>query len=396
VLSSGNVTTFEHTGLTSSTVYYYKAFSYTADKLYSVGLPASAATLLEPTLAVDPLTINVPAQAGNTPVMIYSNTDWSIASNQTWCTLPVSGTGNTAVMIDYAENPMASSRVANITVTVQGLPAITVTLIQAAALPTLAVTPPNQNVTDPSGVTEFTVTSNADWAVSSDQTWCTVNTPGTGNGTIQANFQQNPTVNTRVANISVIVNGLSTIVVTVTQAGAAPMLAITPALVSVNAYASSVDFTVTSNTEWTATADSAWCIVTPSGSGNGVITASYPFNPSGKVRSTKISVNAQGVSTQIATLSQGHETASVPEFGSKGFMIYPNPARGIFSVVVDKTKYPSMQVGITDATGSAVTSRECKGESEYMFDLSESPQGTYFVKVIAGTESQVTKLVIIK
>jgi hypothetical protein len=328
--------------------------------------------------------------------MIYSNTDWSIASNQTWCTLPVSGTGNTAVMIDYAENPMASSRVANITVTVQGLPAITVTLIQAAALPTLAVTPPNQNVTDPSGVTEFTVTSNADWAVSSDQTWCTVNTPGTGNGTIQANFQQNPTVNTRVANISVIVNGLSTIVVTVTQAGAAPMLAITPALVSVNAYASSVDFTVTSNTEWTATADSAWCIVTPSGSGNGVITASYPFNPSGKVRSTKISVNAQGVSTQIATLSQGHETASVPEFGSKGFMIYPNPARGIFSVVVDKTKYPSMQVVITDATGSAVTSRECKGESEYMFDLSESPQGTYFVKVIAGTESQVTKLVIIK
>jgi len=396
VLSSGNVTTFEHTGLTSSTVYYYKAFSYTADKLYSVGLPASAATLLEPTLAVDPLTINVPAEAGNTPVMIYSNTDWSIASNQPWCTLPVSGTGNTAVMIDYALNPMASSRVANITVTVQGLPAITVTLIQAAALPTLAVTPPNQNVADPSGVTEFMVTSNADWAVSSDQTWCTVNTPGTGNGSIQANFQQNPTVNTRVANISVIVNGLSTIVVTVTQAGAAPTLAITPALASVNAYASSVDFTVTSNTNWTASADSSWCIVTPSGSGNGVITASYPFNPSGKVRSSKISVTAEGVSTQIATLTQGHETASVPEYGSKGFMIYPNPARGIFSIVVDKTKYPSMQAIITDATGSVVTSRECKGESEYMFDLSESPQGTYFVKIIAGTESQVTKLVIIK
>ncbi len=394
VLSSGNVTSFEHTGLTSSTVYYYKAFSYTADNLYSVGLPASAATLLEPTLAVDPLTINVPAQAGNTPVMIYSNTEWSIASNQTWCTLPVSGTGNTAVMIDYAENPMASSRVANIIVTVQGLPSITVTLIQAAALPTLAVTPPNQNVADPSGVTEFTVTSNADWAVSSDQTWCTVNTPGTGNGTIQANFELNPTVNTRVANISVNVNGLSTIVVTVTQAGAAPMLAITPSLVSVNAYASSVDLTVTSNTNWTATADSAWCIVTPSGSGNGVITASYPFNPSGKVRSSKISVTAEGVSTQIATLTQGHETASVPEYGSKGFMIYPNPAKGIFSIVVDKSKYPVMQVSITDANGATVTSRNCKGESEYQFDLSDSPQGTYFVKIKTDSESTVTKLVI--
>jgi len=387
VLSTGSTISYNHTGLTSSTVYYYKAYSYTADKLYSVGITAYATTLLQPTLSVSPLEINVPSPAGNTGINIASNTDWTLSSNQPWCTVTGSGSGNSLITANYEENLFAAPRVANITISVTGLPEVVVTLTQQAAAPSLAVNPQNQNVPDPSGVTTFTVTSNADWAVISNQAWCTVDTPGSGNGAITATYEQNLTVNERVATISVNVNGLSSILVTVTQAGAAPMLSVTPAIQSVNAYASSVDFTVTSNTDWTASADSAWCIVTGSGSGNGTITAAYPFNPSGKVRSTKISVNANGVSTQVATLTQGR---------SKGIVLYPNPARGIFSLVVDKGKYPSMQVTISDANGAMVTSRNCKGETEYLFDLSKSPQGTYFVKIVTETESSVTKMVIIR
>jgi PKD repeat protein len=396
ILARGSAITFDHTGLNSSTTYYYKAFSYDADTKYSVGLNAEATTLLQPTLSVNPLTINVPSPAGSAPITITSNTTWTATSDQAWCTVTPSGNGNLEITANYEENPTVNARVANITITVADLPAIVVTLTQAGAAPILSVTPPNQNVADPAGNTAFAVTSNTDWAVSSDQAWCTVNPSGSGIGTITADFTQNPTVNARVANISVNVSGLSIIIVTVTQAGAAPMLSVTPAILSVNAYAASVDFTVTSNTDWTASADSAWCIVTPSGSGNGIITASYPFNPSGKDRSSKISVSANGVATQIATLAQGHETASVPENGSKGLNIYPNPAKGLFSIVVDKTKYPDMKVTITDVNGAIVTSRECKGESEYLFDLSKSPQGTYFVKVKTDTELLVTKMVIIR
>jgi PKD repeat protein len=394
VLSTGSTTTYSHTGLTSSTPYYYKAFSYDPTNLYSIGLAATATTLLQPTLTVDPQNINVPSPAGSAPINITSNSNWTVSCDQPWCTVTNSGTGNLVIDAVYEENMQVTTRVANITITVTGLPAIVIALTQAGAAPILAVTPPNQDVADPAGNTTFAVTSNTDWAVQSNQTWCTVNTSGTGSGTITATFTQNPTVNSRVANISVNVNGLSTIVVTVTQAAAAPMLVVTPELQSVNAYAASIDFTVTSNTDWTASADSSWCIVTASGTGNGTITASYPFNPYGKDRSTKISVTANGVPTQIATLAQGHETASVPENGSTGFKIYPNPAKGIFSIVVDKVKYPEMKVIITDATGALVTTRDCKGESEYVFDLSKSPQGTYFVKVKTDSEFKVTKLVI--
>jgi len=55
--------------------------------------------------------------------------------------------------------------------------------------------------------------------VSSDQTWCTVNTSGYGNGTLTASFTDNTTSTTRIANITVTVSGLTPQVVTVTQNG---------------------------------------------------------------------------------------------------------------------------------------------------------------------------------
>jgi hypothetical protein len=396
VLAKGSTLAFSHTVLTSSTKYYYKAFSYDVNTKYSDGLDASATTLFQPTLAVDPKNINVSAPAGTTLVNIVSNTAWTVSSDQTWCTVTSPGTGNLALTANYDENLSIVARVAHLTITVTGLPAVEVTLTQAGAAPLLAVTPPNQNVADPSGNTTFAVNSNTNWIVSSNQSWCTVNLSGTGNGTIEAVFTQNLSIQPRVANISVNVNNIATVIVTLTQAGAAPMLSVTPPVTNVNAYAASVDFSVTSNTDWTVMADSAWCVVTGSGTGNGTITAVYPWNSTGKDRSTAISVKAAGVSTQVVTLMQGHETASVPENGSKGLSIYPNPAKGLFSIMVDKAKYPSMKVTITDANGATVTTRECKGESEYRFDLSGSPQGTYFVKIKTDTELLVTKLVIIK
>ncbi len=396
VLAAGAANTFNHTALASSTKYYYEVFSYNTDKIYSGGVLADATTFFQPTLTVDPQNINVTSPAGTAPVNITSNAAWTVTSNQTWCTVTPSGTGAGIITATYQQNLSVSPRIALITISVTGLPAVIVTLTQAGAAPILVVTPPIQNVTDPSGNTAFTVTSNTSWVVTSDQAWCTVTNSGTGNGTIATTFTQNLALTSRSANISVTVNGIPTIIVKVTQAGAAPTLTVSPEIRNVNAYASSTDFTVTSNTTWTATADSAWCVVTPSGSGNGKITAVYPWNPSKKVRSTKISVQAAGVTTQIATLIQGQETASVPENGSKGLSIYPNPAKGLFSIVVDAVKYPSMMVTISDAHGSTVLTRNCKGESEYKFDLSNSPQGTYLVKVQTDKELLVTKLVILR
>ncbi len=309
ILVNGSASTYSHTGLNPSTTYYYKVFSYDAILKYSSGITASATTLAQRTLTVDPQNILVQSIAGSTTVDITSNSDWIVSSNQAWCSVTSSGTGNLAITANYEANPTASVRAAIITITVADLPPVQVTL---------------------------------------------------------------------------------------TQAGAAPTLAVSPAVITVNAFAASVDFAVASNTNWTVSADSAWCIVTASGSGNGIINVAFPWNPLSTDRSSTISVNAAGIATQLVKLIQGHETASIHENGLKGLIIYPNPATGQFIIALDKSRYPEMLVTVSDAKGVIVISRSCKGESEYLFDLSKSAQGTYFVKIKTDKELVISKLVIIR
>ncbi len=80
----------------------------------------------------------------------------------------------------------------------------------------------------------------------------------------------------------------------------------------------------------------------------------------------------------------------------KGIRIYPNPAKGLFRILVDQSRYPEMKVTVTNDNGVALISRECKGESEYEFDLGKSPQGTYIIRIQTEKELIVNKLVIIK
>lgn len=113
-----------------------------------------------------------------------------------------------------------------------------------------------------------------------------------------------------------------------------------------------------------------------------------------------ISLTVNGNSTETKTgyinVIPGHVTTVIPENGSAGITLFPNPARGQFSIVAENSKYPELSVTITDLYGVAVISRECKGASEYIFDMRKSPQGTYFVKIKTDKELLVTKLVIIK
>jgi hypothetical protein len=172
------------------------------------------------TLTVTPANQNVPATpAGSTSFTVTSNSSWTAVSDQTWCNVTPSGTGDSTIIANYLENTLLTGRVANITVTVSGIPPVTVTVTQDGATPTLSVTPPNQNVTAPAGSTSFSVTSNSSWTVSSNQTWCTVTPSGTGSGALVATYQENTFNAIRTANITVTVSGITPVAVTVIQDG---------------------------------------------------------------------------------------------------------------------------------------------------------------------------------
>ncbi len=347
-----------------------------------------------PTLAVLPANQNVPSPAGSTSFTVTSNATWNVVSDTSWCTVTPTGTGNGTISVNYLENFSINQRVAHITITVTGLTPLVVTVTQAGAAPTLAVNPPNQDVSSQAGITTFNVTSNSSWTVVSDATWCIINSGGTGNGTITANYAENITLVQRIAHITTTVSGLTPVSVTVTQSGAAPMLAVNPLNQDVTYLPGMTSFTVTSNTNWTTSSDAPWCTPTPSGTGNGTIEANYTENVSTTPRIATITVTGSGLAPQDVTVSQDGAPIAVEKIHSKGILLYPNPARGSFTIIPNEFKSQSLEVNILDLTGRTILSRNCQGEDSYRFDVVSFPEGCYLVKMKSESTSRIERLII--
>jgi|GEM_PF-3058028 len=261
----------------------------------------------DPELAVNPANRNVPYLAGSTNFNVVSNTSWTVSKNVAWLTLVTTGGSNNGTLtVNFHSNWSASPRVGEITVSATGVPDVVVTITQAGADPALAVAPTNRDVSSAAGTTSFGVTSNTSWTISEGVGWLTV-TPmsGNNNGTLTVNYSENTSVSGRVGEITVSADGVSDVVVTVSQAGAAPELAVLPANRDVSAAAGSTSFDVSSNTSWTVSESVYWLMVAPmSGDHNETLTVNYTENTSTSGRVGSITVSASGVPDVEVTVSQ--------------------------------------------------------------------------------------------
>jgi hypothetical protein len=98
---------------------------------------------------------------------------------------------------------------------------------QAAASPTLTVTPANRAVTSGAGSTTFSIASNTGWVVTESVAWFTAAPmSGTGNGTLTVNYVQNATGSSRVGSITVTASGGSPVVTVTVSQSAYPSQAI--------------------------------------------------------------------------------------------------------------------------------------------------------------------------
>jgi hypothetical protein len=333
-------------------------------------------------LTVNPSNQNVPATPpGSTTFTVTTAGTWTAVSDSSWCTPTPAGAGSGTLTANYLENFTINQRVATLTVTGTSGSPVHVTVTQAGGLPTLNVTPANQDVPAPSGMTSFAVTSNTSWTAVSDSIWCTVTPSGSGNGTITANYAENFSLLLRIAHITVTVSGLPSQIVTVTQAGAAPTLNVSPSNQNVSYVAGMTTFSVTSNSTWNASCPDTWCAVNPNGSGNGTITANYTQNPNNSQRIAAITVTVSGLSPENVTVTQAAYPVSVENLQNNGIQIYPNPSDGSFSIYPNEYKDQTMSVSVLDITGRTILARECKDETEYRFNLSSSPDGYYFIKI---------------
>jgi hypothetical protein len=264
-----------------------------------------------PALIVTPLNRNVASSSGTTGFDVASNVAWTSSSDQAWCTVTPSGTGNGTITAAFQSNSGDGPRTATITVSGQGVSDQVVTVTQLGTSPSLTVSPLNQNVTSASGTTRFEVATNVDWTAACDQPWCTVTSSGSGNGTIIATYTANSETGSRTALITVTGQGVSKTEVTVTQSGVPPSLVVTPLNQDVTSAAGTTGFEVNANITWTASSNQQWCTVTPAGTGNGTITATYTEHSETGARTAAITVSGPGVSDQVVTITQSGVPSSL-------------------------------------------------------------------------------------
>ena len=305
-----NLTTWTEETISLTTISSTFQIAFEGDAMYGRGVCIDDILITGTSginLVVTPLNQDVTEPAGTTTFSVTCPIGWTAVCDATsWCTVTPSGPGNGTIVATYAENATTTQRIANITVSAPGAPTKIVTVTQAGITPVFTVVPSNQDVTAPAGLTTFSVTSNADWTVSSNVLWC-VPTPasGSGNGTITATYEVNTEILPRVSVLTFVVSGLQNQQVTVTQAGAAPVLSVTPPNQDVPATSGVTNFTVTSNSGWTVSSNMTWCTPDPaSGNGNGTITAGYLENPDVAPRMATLTISAPGVTAQTVTVTQ--------------------------------------------------------------------------------------------
>ncbi len=346
---------------------------------------------------------NLSNAAGTTVTFnITSNADWKVESDQTWATVtPGTGSNNGTATVTLGENSTTAARTANIkiqtTTTGTNDKTETVQIKQQAGAPTLTVTTtpsPADNLSNAAGTTvTFNITSNADWKVESDQTWATV-TPGTGsnNGTATVTLGENSTTAARTANIKIQTTTTGTNdkteTVQIKQKAAAstpaPTIKVTstPDARSLQATATSIAFSVTSNEAWTATVPAGSWVTLPT-TATGAAGTNQPFNVTfaantGAARSTTIKFQTNGTpkDTTITINQAAPATPAAPNFALSVASLEVTAEKVEKKIKVEADANLDWSAVSSDLSWLKISDTRGKGTKEVTISIAENNGGT--------------------
>ena len=263
------------------------------------------------TLSVSTNIFSVNADRNTYNFSITSNLDWTITSDQSWCTPSIAaGSNNQTVSFVVSENTSTQERRAMISVKA-GTLLQQITVTQTGTSQTLAVSKNSFLFFFFLWQGEFTISSNTNWNISSDKSWCSVaTTSGSNNKTVSFLITENTSTQRRSAIITVETSS-SSIQIVVTQEGKTevlPNLSVSPGSISVTASEQTSSFDITSNSNWTITSNQTWC--TPSvtfGSGDKTVTCSIDENTQSQTRTATMTISAGNQSRTVTIEQEGKE-----------------------------------------------------------------------------------------
>lgn len=176
----------------------------------------------------------------------------------------------------------------------------------------ITVSPESVSVTYDASVQKLSVTSDADWSLSSDCEWCKAFPSGGLKNTtteITLNISANSSADSREGHLT-ITSGNTTKGVVVAQS-AAPSLVVSTATLCFGAQAASASVNIDANVDWTAAVESAeWLEITPENgkAGASVISVICKANDSSSDREALVNISGEnGISASVKVIQYTDE-----------------------------------------------------------------------------------------
>lgn len=294
------------------------------------------------TLTVSRNSFTFGPERGSGEFSIISNTSWTVSSDQTWCNVSLSsGSNNKTISFTLAANTSTQSRVAIIRVETSSK-SIQVTVVQegmTTVIPNLSVFPESLSVTASDQTSSFSISSNTNWSVSSDQIWCVPSlTSGNGDKTITLSFSKNESSTKRTAIILVQAGSLSS-KITVNQTGLDISLSVSTESLSADFKSQTLNFDISSNTNWTVSSDQTWCVPSVvSGNGNKTINCSISENVQSQSRTASMIVSAGNLSKTVTVTQKGKDVkiVNIPDANFKAYLVENFDTDGDGEISVDE------------------------------------------------------------
>ena len=220
---------------------------------------------------VSPTTQNIAAGGGASTgsVSTTSGCPWTATSSAAWLSITGggSGSGNGTVNYSVGANTTTSSRTGTLTIAGR-----TLTVTQVACGFTVSPTTKTGAPAGEAATATVSTASGCPWTATSNATWLSITTggSGSGNGAVNYSVAANLTTSSRTGTLTIAGQTL-----TVTQAACS--YTVSPTTLDINAAGvdANAAISTTSGCPWTATSNATWLSLTSGGSGSGNSTVNY-------------------------------------------------------------------------------------------------------------------------
>lgn len=317
-----------------------------------------------PYLDISSNSLSLSDHASESYLDVSTNVEWNVSDDADWLT--TYKLSEDEIRVTWSDNPTADIRTALITVDAEGGLTEIITATQEGKSISLYLDDDHIDVGAEAGSTNMNLDTNHNaWSVTDNASW--LSTTKVSNSRIGVSYEANPSTGSRTALITVDATGGVIKTATVTQAGAAASLDVSPNSQVVVSAAGTASLNVNSTVGWSVSDDADWLTATKA---NGsTIQVIFDANPSTSQRTASITANGTGGISETVTLTQESATASLDvspnsesvgsESGTTSFSVNSNVGWSVSddAAWLTATKIDANTISVSFETNASTESR---------------------------------------